>query len=45
MRGAVHRGAIYLLCLRRHADGIGLDNDALDNLLLLRVEDFDEAVI
>lgn len=36
---------IHLCGLSLHADGIGLDNDALDDLLLFGGEDFDEAAV
>lgn len=45
MRATVHRAAIHLLCSRSHADGVGLHDDALYNLLFLEVKDFDEAVV
>lgn len=36
---------IHLRCLGLQADGVRLNDDALYNLLLLRTEDFDEALI
>lgn len=45
LKEGLMRSTIYLCGLSLHADGVGLDNDALDDLLLFRGEKLHEAAV